>query len=338
MPELGKIDSEFFDSVIYPNLGADRDDVLVGPRHGVDFGVLDVGGRALVLATDPISILPELGFEQAGRLALDVVLADVAVSGIPPSHLSISLTLPPEMADEELATMWRGLSDHARELGVTVATGHTARYAGVDYSWVGGATAMGIGAHEDLVRPDGATPGDAIVVTTGPGGEVAGLFASLFPDQLDLRESVLQTARERLDDFGVVRDAATAVESGGLTAMHDATEGGLLGALEEMARGAGVRFDVDTDVVPVAPGVRPLCEALDVDPWHVTSTGTLVLTVDSEIADDVVAALENRGTRAAVVGQVGAGNGVFVDGEEKSAPDVDPSWEAFARLAKQAHE
>lgn len=335
MPELGKVDREFFDSVIYPNLGADREDVAVGPRHGVDFGVLDVGGQALVLATDPISILPQLGFERAGRLALDVVLADVAVSGIPPSHLSISLALPSGMSDEELASMWRGVSDRAHELGVSIVAGHTARYAGVHYSWVGGATALGVGRHEDVIRPDGAKPGDSVVVTTGPGAEMAGLFASLFADQLDLSESELRTARERLDDFGVVCDASTAVNAGSITAMHDATEGGVHGALVEMSRGAGVRFDVDAESVPVAPGVQAVCDAIDVDPWQVTSTGTLVLTVDSDDAIAVVRALGRRGTRAAIVGEVSGGEGVFVDDERISAPDSDPSWEAFARLADQ---
>jgi hydrogenase expression/formation protein HypE len=335
MPDLGKIDREFFDSVIYPNLGADRDDVVVGPRHGVDFGVLDLDGTAVVTATDPISILPQLGFERAGRFALDVVLADVAVSGIPPSHLSISLTLPPEMTDRGLAEMWVGISDHARELGVSIVSGHTARYAGVDYSWVGGATVLGVGQPEDVIRPDGAKPGDGIIVTTGPGAEVAGLFSVLFPEQLGLSESTLATASERLDEFGVVRDAQAAVEAGTVTAMHDATEGGLLGALDEMARGAGVRFDVDRESAPVAPGVGPVTDAVDVDPWAVTSTGTLVLTVDSEDADAVLDALRSRDTRAAVVGTVSSGDGVFLDGERRSPPNADPAWDVFARLSEQ---
>ena len=336
MPDLGKIDREVFDSVVYPNLGAEREDVTLGPAHGVDFGVLDVGGQALVVATDPISILPALGFERAGAFALDVVLADVAVSGIAPTHLTVSLTLPPAMTDEELAATWRGIAGRAAELGVAVVAGHTARYAGIDYPWVGGATAFGAGAHEDVVRPDGARPGDRVVVTTGPGAEVAGLFASLFPDRLDLTADELAVAVERLDDVGVVRDARTAVEAGSVTAMHDATEGGLLGALAEMARGAGVRFDVDSDAVPVLPGVGAVCDAIDVDPWEVTSSGTLVLTVAERDADAVVAALEDAGAVAAVAGSVDGGEGVFVDGERVSPPESDPSWEAFARLADES--
>ena len=94
MPELGKVGGEFFDEIIAPNLGAEREDVQLGPQAGVDFGVLDVGDRALVLATDPLSFPPGLGFARAGRFALDICLADVAVSGIAPSHVAVGLTLP----------------------------------------------------------------------------------------------------------------------------------------------------------------------------------------------------------------------------------------------------
>ena len=158
MTDLGKIDRDVFESVVAPHLGADRDDVALGPTHGVDFGVLSVGDRAVVVATDPLSILPDLGHERAGRLALDVVLADVAVSGIAPTHVTVSLTLPPAFTEEALAATWRGLADYAEELGVAVVAGHTARYAGIDTSWVGAATALGVGDFEDLIRPDGARP------------------------------------------------------------------------------------------------------------------------------------------------------------------------------------
>lgn len=338
MADLGKIDREFFDSVIFPNLGADRDDVSVGPRHGVDFAVVDVGGEAVVLATDPVSVLPQLGFERAGRFAVDVVLADVAVSGVPPAHLAISLTLPPGMSDDELAAMWGGMASRARELDVSITAGHTARYAGVDYSWVGGATVLGIGEHDDVVRPDGAEPGDALVVTTGPGVEVTALFAHLFPDRLDVSESDLAAAKDRFDDLGAVRDAMTVAEAGRVSAMHDVTEGGLVNALDEMAHGAGVRFDVESAAVPVRPGVRAVTDAVGVDPWEVTSMGSLVVAVDPADAEDVCRALEDRGTAAAVVGEVTEGSGVYVDGTQRTPPSTDPSWDALARLVEDSSE
>lgn len=336
MTDLGKIDAAFFERVIAPNLGASRDDVALGPTAGVDFGVVTVDDRALVLATDPLSILPALGAERAGRLAADIVLADVAVSGIAPTHLAVGLTLPRSFPRETLADVWRGIDGHAREFGVGVVADRVGRYPGVESSWVGGATAVGIGDPADLVRPDGARPGDALVVSTGPAAEVAGLFATLYPDELGLPPETVATARERVDDVPVVADAMAAHEAGRITAMHDATEGGIAGGLVEMATGAGVRFEIDRDAVPVADGVQAVCEAIDVDSWHVTSCGTLLIAVDPADADGVVATFAGRGTPAAVVGHVEDGTGVYADGERVEPPETDPSWAAARRLADDA--
>lgn len=332
MTDLGKIDRAVFEETIYPHLGASRSDVAVGPRHGLDFGVLDVGGQAVVIATDPISLLPALGLERAGRLALEIVLTDVAVSGIAPTHLAISLTLPPEWTDEELATVWTAISDHAEALGVSIVSGHTARYPGIDSSWVGGATVLGVGDHDDVVRPDGASPGDRLVATTGPAAEITGLLATLFPEALGVDAETVAIAQERVDDIAAVADARAAFAAGGVTAMHDATEGGVVGGLAEMARGAGVRFDVERDRMPPQPGVAAVCDAVDLDLWTVTSAGTLLLSVERTAADGVVSALRERGTAAGVVGEVSEGQGVFLDGERVRPPDGDPSWDAFDRL------
>jgi hydrogenase maturation factor len=332
-PPLGKIAPDFFDRHVAPNLGADRSDVALGPTHGVDFGLLDVDGTAMAVATDPLSVLPALGFERAGRFALDIVLADVAVSGLSPSHLCVGFTLPPEMRDEEFAALWRAIDREASALGVSVVTGHTARYAECSYPWVGAATAMAVGDHGDVVRPDGLSPGDELVVTKGPGVEATGLLTTLFPDAFDLPAEVLATAQARLDEARCVRDAATAAAAGPVTAMHDATEGGLQGALCEVAAGAGVRLDVDRAAVPLRPGVAEVCAYLDVDPWTVTTAGTLVVGVAEGGGDAVVRALEDRGTPAAVVGRASDGAGVYLDDERVEHPRTDPSWAAYERLA-----
>lgn len=353
----GKISRAFFESHVAPNLGAEREDVRLGPAHGCDFGVIqpEVSSHATVLATDPVSILPALGFDRAARFALHIVLSDVAVSGLSPSHLSIAFALPPDLANSEFVTLWEAIHEECADLGVAVTTGHTARYPGSSFPWVGAATGIGVGDPDRIVRPDGTQPGDSLVVTKGPAVEATGLFASLFPEQVDLPAETVATAQERLDDVRLVRDALAARESGEVHAMHDATEGGLLGAFHEMAGAANqrrapagdrdqdtekptrIQFDVASDAVPRQPGVTDLCEALELDPWSATTAGTLVVAVAPSDATTVVEALQARGTPAAVVGEVHAATpgaaAVVVDGVETSAPRGDSSWPVYERLS-----
>ena len=329
MADLGKIDREFFDAQIYPHLGASRDDVGLEPQHGVDFGTLTLGDHAVVLATDPIFVMPSLGFERAAWFAFHIIMSDVALSGLSPTHLTVDFNLPPGITDEQFATLWETFDREARELGVAVVTGHTARYAGCNYPMVGGATALAVGDPADVVRPDGARPGDSVVITKGPAVEATGLLSAQFAELMDVSSETLDAAQERFEDMSPVRDALTAAAAGDVTAMHDATECGVDGGLFELARAGEVRLDIDRASIPVLPGVRETCEFFDVDPWAAISEGTLICTVDPESVDGVLGALADEGIPAAEVGTATEGSGVYVDGEAIEHPKTDPFWGAF---------
>ncbi len=335
MPDLGKIDRDFFDEYVYPNLGADRDDVALGPHHGVDFGVVTIGDHVAALSTDPVFVLPSLGFERAAWFALHILLSDVAVSGIPPSHLSIDLNLPPEITDEEFATVWETIDREATELGVAIVTGHTGRYAGCNYPMVGGGTALAVGEPDALVRPDGARVGDRIVVTKGPAIEATALLSIQYESLMrgTVSEEAIEAATDRFWDMSPVRDALVAAGAGPVTAMHDATEGGVFGGLVELGRAAGAGVAIERDRVPIQPGVEAACEFFEIDPWISISEGTLLCAVDPTGVDDVLAALDAADVPAADVGAVVDGDGLTVDGEPVDPPARDPFWAAFEEFA-----
>jgi hydrogenase expression/formation protein HypE len=329
MSDLGKVDREFFDKHIYPNLGAEREDVRLAPQHGVDFGVVDVGEQVLALATDPVFIMPSLGFDRAAWFAFHILMSDVAVSGLSPTHLSIDLNLPSEITDEEFATVWKTMHEEAEQLGVAVVTGHTGRYAGCNYPMVGGGTALAVGSSADLVRPDGARAGDDVIVTKGPAIEATGLLSIQFEEILDIKEKPMEAAKDRFYDMSPVEDALVAAAAGPVTAMHDATEGGIYGGLHEIARAGGVQIHVERESIPVLAGVEDTCEAFGIDPWISISEGTLLLTVEKGGGEDVVGALESEGIPAAIIGETSEGEGVYFDGEPVERPERDPFWAAF---------
>jgi hydrogenase expression/formation protein HypE len=333
--EPGKVDRDFFEAVLEGRLGADRDDVALGPQFGADFGLLSVGDRAVAIATDPVFVLRDLGLERAAWFAVHVVLSDVALSGLEPSHLAIDLALPPGTDPETVETIWSVVDAEARELGVSIVTGHTGAYAGAAFPTIGAGTALAVGDTDRVVRPTGARTGDRLLVTKGPAIETTGVLATVFDEALDLPAATVEAARERFFDTSPIEDARVASSAGTITAMHDATEGGVTNALHELAHASDVGLRVDADSVPVMDGVDPLCSTLGIDPWMASSSGTVLLTAQASDSPAILEALAGSGIPAADIGEATAEGAVRVDGESPSIPETDPFWPTYERLREQ---
>jgi len=344
LPQLGKATPEFFDRVIFPRLGASDPDVLIGPQHGVDFGAITIGDQVMVLSTDPFFIAPALGWERAAWFALHILASDVAVSGIAPRFFAVDLNLPPEIREDELTTIWQTVHEEAERLGIAVVSGHTARYAGCNFPMVGGATVFGVGSKDDLIDPRQAQVGDRIIITKGPAIEATGLMAVQFPEFVEERfgAEFTQQAKDMFFQMSVVEDARICAEAGGMTAMHDATECGIWGALFEIARASGKGMRIEkADIVKDDVALK-VCELFGMEPMSSISEGTLVGTVRPDRADAVLAALGSAGIPASVAGELlpnEAGVRVVEDGVETDLvhPGTDPFWGTFEEyLGKQA--
>ncbi len=139
LPTIGKISPEIFDELILPRLGAANPNVLVPPQHGVDVGVVRIApGLVMVTTTDPVFIVPAYGWERAAWFAVHILASDAATSGLPPNYMTIDLNLPMSITKEELTLMWNTINRECESLGISIISGHTARYEGTDYPMVGG--------------------------------------------------------------------------------------------------------------------------------------------------------------------------------------------------------
>lgn len=341
LPTLGKVPPEFFDRVIFPKLGARDPEVIIGPRHGVDYGVIKVGPKYLALSTDPFFIVPSFGFRRAAWFGFHIILSDVAVSGLSPKYLAIDLNLPPQLKEAELEEMWTSVHDEARKYRVSVVTGHTARYTGCDYPMVGGATAVAVGTKAELRGPFRARKGDLIVITKGPAVETTGLLAVLFPDKFVRAggEDFQREAAAVFDQMTVLDDCAVARRFSGVHVMHDATECGVWGGLFEMARAGDYGLRVEQDRIPVQPVIRRTAELFGFDPFCAISEGTLIAVVAPRDAGPLVAALRRRRIAAAVCGEVvsrAKGCRIVRDGKEAELvhPETDPYWTLAAEFSR----
>lgn len=344
----GKATAELFERVILRRLGAADEDVLVGPRHGVDVGVVRVAdGVAVAMSADPVFVVPAYGWERAAWFAVHILASDTSTSGLPLRWMSVDLNLPPSISDEDLTSLWDAFHRTCEGLGIAIVTGHTARYDGCDWPMVGGATCIAVGAADAYVTPTMARPGDAVVVTKGAAIEATALFAATFPDRLaaGIGDESVAAADDLFGSMTVVPEAVIARSFGlrdrGVTSMHDATEGGVLGGLLEVAIASEVGIRVDRDRIPVRPEVRAVCDHVGIDPYVAISEGTLIATVVRERADAYVDALAAGGIEAAVVGQIlepNEGRTIVVEGHDQPLrhPGLDPFWGAFGAWAADA--
>jgi hydrogenase expression/formation protein HypE len=340
MPEIGKISPAIFNSLIYPRLGAKNDHILVGPQHGVDVAIVEIGGKAVSFTTDPVFIVPEYGFKRAAWFAIHIIASDSVTSGLKPKFLSIDLNLPMAMTKSELEVVWEVMHQECEKLGIAVVTGHTARYENCHYPMVGGATVVGIGELDEYVTPKFCKAGDKIIITKGPAIEATGIFAAMFPKVIE-KEYGAEFSRKVQQVFykmSVVEDALTAVSVGvrekGVTAMHDATECGIWGALYEVAQASGLGVRVEKEKIVVEEGVLEICRLFDIDPYASISEGTLIIACRANKAAEIVKALAGNNIKSSVVGELTRqekGMVLVEKGKEKKLehPIVDPFWRAF---------
>lgn len=346
----GKVAPEVFDTLILPRLGRHRDEVVVGPRHGVDVGIVDIGcDRVMVTTTDPFFVVPEYGWERAAWFAFHIVASDAFTSGVAPNYLTIDLNLPPDMQRDALEAIWDVVHRECDRLGIAIISGHTGTYENCTFPMIGGATLIGLGHREAYVTTAMAQVGDIVVITKGAAIETAGQLSVLFPSRIGAAygDDVARECDAIFSQMSVVDDARAAVKVGvrdaGVTSMHDATEFGIWGALVEVARAANVGLSIDKDTIILQDNVRKVCELFDVDPFCASSEGTLVITCRPQRADALVALLGDHGIRASAAGEiVEAADGLTYIEEGKTHnleyPTADPFWGAVQNARDEENE
>lgn len=302
---------ETLDRLLRRNHIIDRH-VIVGPGIGEDAAVIDIGGtRCLIVKTDPITF----AVDQIGWYAVHINANDIATKGARPLWFLATLLLPEDGTTEKLAEeIFNDIVQACASLGVSLIGGHTEITAGLTRPIVVGQM-LGETYKNQLVRANGAVPGDLVILTKGIAIEGTSVLAREHEADLlgVLDGAMLRTCRDFMvrPGISVLKEAAAAIEAGEVHAMHDPTEGGVATALHELARAANVGIQIDAEAIPVFPETQALCNHYRLDPLGLIASGALLIVAPPADAEKIVARLGSEAIAATVIGEVAErGHGV----------------------------
>jgi hydrogenase maturation factor len=177
--------------------------------------------------------------------------------------------------------------------------------------------------------------GDELVLTKWAGLEGTAILAADKEEMLKqhLPSELVDTAKAFGDCLSVIPDSRIAMETG-VTAMHDVTEGGVFGALWEMAAASSVGIEVDLKKIPIRQETIEICELFDINPYMLISSGALLIATAH--GNRLVERLEKAGIHSAVIGYATEGNDrIISNGEERRFLEPPKTDELFRALERQ---
>lgn len=311
--KVGKVPEAVLKRSVLKQIRTDRPEVLMGASVGEDCAAVALQeDEMFVLSTDPITGTAK----DIGHLAIQITLNDLASAGAEPIGVMLTFLLPEKLSEAKLRAMMEQAEEAAHAANVQIMGGHTEVTRVVNQPVI---SVVGVGKAKKgrLISTAAARPGMDVIVTKWIGLEGTSIIAKEKETELLTRypKALIDEAKGFDRYLSVLPEAATAVKSG-VSAMHDVTEGGIFGALWEMAESAGVGLEIDLKKIPIRQETVEVCEFFDVNPYELISSGSMLMAASD--GNGLVRALEAEGIPAVCIGKVTDGNDrVIVSGEER---------------------
>ncbi len=301
--KIGKLPENVLKRSVFKQLHTKRKEILQGAGVGEDCAAMMLeADEMFVVSTDPITGTTQ----DIGRMAMLVTLNDLASAGAEPVGVLLTALLPEDITEPQIRQIMQQVDRECEKYHVQVMGGHTEITRAVNQPLL---TVTGIGKAPKgkMISTGGARPGDDIVITKWIAIEGTMILAKEREKELLERfpKKMIEEAKKMEKYLSVVPEAAAAVKSG-VNAMHDVTEGGIFGALWEMAEASGVGLEIDLKKIPVRQESIEICEYFGINPYELISSGSMLIAASD--GNMLVRNLEKEGIPAAVVGKAMEGN------------------------------
>ncbi|KYC52400.1 MAG: thiamine monophosphate kinase [Candidatus Methanofastidiosum methylothiophilum] len=296
----GKVDGSILAKRVFPYLGSLQDEILVGPNVGIDAAVIDISKLSgmMVVSQDPITGAGK----NAGFHVVNVCANDVASMGAKPMFFLSTIIMPKGATDDDLEEISKDIERAAKEIGVSIVGGHTEVSGKVSDLILSGTM---IGFSDRYVSTSGAREGDDILLTKGAGIEGTAILAETKSEYLSkyLDLNLIEKAKGLLNKISVVKEALIA-SSLGANAMHDPTEGGVLGGLHEIADASNKGFEFYEDKVHLYSETKSICNILGINPFGLISSGALLVISPKEKTNSIIESLLKEKIEVSIIGKV----------------------------------
>lgn len=342
----GKITFAALEKVLLPKSGHARKEVILGPKFGVDTAVIDLGNNlGLAVSSDPLSLIPTIGPKASAWLSVHLMSNDMATTGFAPQYAQFVLNLPPQLSKAEFEEYWHYIHLFCKDIGVSITGGHTGRIEGQNSAISGGGTMFLTAPLDQIITSNGAAPGDVIIMTKETALTSSSILAMSFPETVkrELGTAVYDKACANFYQTSVLKEALLAAEAlqnkSELKAMHDVTEGGVLGAAFEMAQASGCGFIINSDKLPVEHAQKAITDLFNIDHRFCVGAGAMIMAVKQGTEEKLIKHLHKNSIKATIIGEMAEkmnGYKIIENGEEKDFvyDGVDPYWEAFFKAFK----
>ena len=267
-----------------------------------------------------MSCAQHCGTEQhAASLAVFRACNSLAAAGAVPGFVTVQLTLPEAAKETEVKELMAELLEACKKAKVTLVQGHTEISSGVQAPLIS-VTALGTADSLECAKEgslsEAEKQGLELVMTKYAGLAGTALLADKYHARLQARyPSFLLQKAEALYDMVSVQPEAELSKSFGVAAMHDVAEGGVFGAVWELAKREDIGLTLDLKKIPIRQETVELCEFFDINPYQLKGDGALLILTEKSAR--LLAALKEAGIPAAVIGMVTEGNDRIIRNEEE---------------------
>lgn len=324
----GKISEAILTRSVIKLIDNRNDHVVSGAVYGRDCAVIDAGDNYILTSTETALRGGLMDFYYAVVKAAN----NIAAAGGTPVSASVAYILKPDFNEPQLKVYTRTILAACRECGIELAGGHTEVSEHTDADMIT-VTVTGICAKNNY-HPLKKAKADMDIVLVGDIAleetvhmledhyeELAGKLPLSYIDSAKqfIPSIVPEGAQYKLNGTGAyLGQVASYCYQQDAVAIHDLSEGGIFGALWELAAGTGLGLTVDVKNISIRQETVEFSEIIDINPYQAASAGAmLVITADGEaLTESILNEYEGRMV-ANTIGKLTVSNDkMVINGEE----------------------